>query len=62
MINETSSHVSWISIRGLCFVLELCLVLLTWNAVAAFLEKCVENLVRGVARGVLGVLEHPQPA
>ncbi len=28
----------------LSFVLELCLDLLTWNAIAAFLEKCVAKL------------------
>ncbi len=40
---------SWILIRGFakyCFILELCLVLLTWNAIAAFLENCVAKLVR----------------
>ncbi len=28
--------------------LELCLVLLTWNAIAAFSEECVEKLVHRV--------------
>ncbi len=35
---------TWILIRGFakqCFVLEFCLVLLTWNAIAAFSEEHV---------------------
>ncbi len=28
--------------------LELCLVLLTWNAIVAFSEQCVAKLVHGV--------------
>ncbi len=39
---------TWILIRGFakyCFVLELCLVLLTWNAIAAFSEEHVAKLV-----------------
>ncbi len=35
---------TWISIRD-CFVLELCLVLRTWNAIAAFSEEHVAKLV-----------------
>ena len=38
----------WIIIHGFanqCFVLELCLVLLTWNAIAAFSEEHVAKLV-----------------
>ncbi len=39
---------SWILIRGFakqCFVLEFCLVLLTWNAIAAFSEEYVAKFV-----------------
>ncbi len=39
---------SWILIRGFAkqsFVLELCLVLLTWNVIAAFSEEHVAKLV-----------------
>ncbi len=39
---------SWILIRGfakICFVLELCLVLLIWNAIATFSEEHVAKLV-----------------
>ncbi len=36
---------SWILIRGFAMVLELCLALLTWNAIAAFLKECVAKLV-----------------
>ncbi len=38
---------TWILIHGFGFVLE-CLVLLTWNAIAAFSEECVAKLVHGV--------------
>ena len=42
---------SWLGIRGFTkksFVLELCLVLLTWNAIAAFSEESVAKLVHRV--------------
>ena len=42
---------TWILIRGFakqCFVLELCLVLLTWNAIAAFSEESVAKFVHRV--------------
>ncbi len=42
---------SWILIRGFakyCFVLELWLDLLTWNAIVAFSEQCEAKLVHVV--------------
>ncbi len=49
---------SWILIRGFakqCFVLELWLDLLTWNAIVAFSEQCEAKLVHVVLLFYLAV-------
>ncbi len=50
---------SWLAMVGFAkysFVLELCLVLLTWNAIAAFSEESVAKFVRYyVIHACLGV-------